>query len=62
MITNTDHKPGSKITFAASGRIRDEVPVILQDRRDIRGRSLLVAVAAVAWPRSRAPVRSVTMP
>ena len=34
-------KPGSKITFPASGRIRDEVPVILQDRRDVRGCSLL---------------------
>jgi hypothetical protein len=41
MITNTDHKAGLKITFPASGRIRDEVPVILQDRRDVRGRSLL---------------------
>ena len=40
MITNTDHKAGLKITFPASGRIRAEVPVILQDRRGIRGRSL----------------------
>jgi hypothetical protein len=40
MITNTDHKAGLKITFPASGRIRDEVPVILQDRRDVRGRNL----------------------
>ena len=41
VITNTDHKSrAQKITFPASGRIRAEVPVILQDRRDVRGRSL----------------------
>ena len=48
MITNTDHESrAQKSPFPASGRIRDEVPVILQDRRDVRSRSL--------WLRLRRP-------
>jgi hypothetical protein len=41
MITNADHKSRAQNHLPASGRIRAEVPVILQDRGDVRGRSLL---------------------
>jgi hypothetical protein len=47
MITNTDHKAGLKNHLPRLRRIRAEVPVILQDRRDVRGRSL--------WQRLRRP-------
>ena len=64
MITNTDHKAGLKITFPAAGRIRAEVPVILQDRRDARGRSLWYRLRRPSFCFAAQPavVRSVTMP